>query len=53
MAQVQTDELNVPFSWPTEGVTRVPFRLFSDPEIHASSRSAFFGDRFGITFAWI
>ncbi|MBT5496927.1 MAG: Rieske 2Fe-2S domain-containing protein, partial [Alphaproteobacteria bacterium] len=42
MAQVQTDELNVPFSWPTEGVTRVPFRLFSDPEIHACEQERIF-----------
>ena len=42
MAQVQTDELNVPFSWPTEGVIRVPFRLFSDPEIYAYEQDRIF-----------
>ena len=28
------NDLSVPLVWPEEGVTRVPFRLFSDPEIY-------------------
>ena len=31
------DDLSEPFAWPEAGVTRIPYRLFSDPEIYALS----------------
>ena len=31
-----------PFSWPDEGVTRVPYRLFSDPEVYALEQERIF-----------
>ena len=35
-------DLSEPFYWPKEGVTRVPFRLFSDPEIYALEQKRIF-----------
>ena len=34
MVLTHANELSEPFSWPEPGVTRVPFRLFSDPDIY-------------------
>ena len=31
-----------PFQWPSEGVTRAPYRLFSDPDIYAAEQSRIF-----------
>ena len=35
-------ELSEQFSWPEPGVTRVPYRLFSDPEIYALEQQRIF-----------
>ncbi|NQV56627.1 MAG: Rieske 2Fe-2S domain-containing protein [Rhodospirillales bacterium] len=35
-------DLNEPLHWPEEGVTRIPFRLFSDPEIYALEQKKIF-----------
>ena len=32
-----------PFKWPDGGVTRVPFRLISDPDIYALEQEKIFG----------
>lgn len=34
--------LTEPFHWPSEGVTRAPYRLFSDPEIYALEQARIF-----------
>ncbi len=39
MAAVETNDT---FEWPEEGVTRIPFRLFSDPEIYAREQQRIF-----------
>ncbi|MBH67064.1 MAG: Rieske (2Fe-2S) protein [Rhodospirillaceae bacterium] len=31
-----------PFSWPTEGVTRIPFRIFSDPDVYKKEQELLF-----------
>ena len=36
------DGLSEPLVWPEEGVTRVPFRLFSDPEIYRIEQERIF-----------
>jgi anthranilate 1,2-dioxygenase large subunit len=35
-------ELSDPFQWPAEGVTRAPYRLFSDPEIYTLEQTRIF-----------
>ena len=35
-------QLTEPFRWPSEGVTRAPYRLFSDPEIYALEQARIF-----------
>ena len=42
MALDAPHELSEPFAWPAEGVSRVPFRLFSDPEIYALEQEKIF-----------
>ena len=42
MALSNIDRLSEPFAWPEEGVTRVPFRLFSDAEIYALEQERIF-----------
>ena len=52
VAVLQTDERSMkpmhhhpaapPFAWPAEGVTRVPFQLFSDPHIYACEQERIF-----------
>jgi phenylpropionate dioxygenase-like ring-hydroxylating dioxygenase large terminal subunit len=34
--------LSAPLDWPAEGVARVPFRVFSDPEIYAQEQERIF-----------
>ncbi len=41
MNQPQSEALP-PFAWPAEGVTRVPFRIFSDPAIYALEQERIF-----------
>jgi len=42
MGEVTTPQLSEPFNWPEEGITRVPFRLFSDREIFALEQERIF-----------
>lgn len=42
MATTHPVELSTPFKWPTTGVTRVPYRLYSDPEIYALEQQQIF-----------
>ena len=42
MVLATADQLSEPFHWPNAGVTRVPFRLFSDPEIYALEEERLF-----------
>jgi phenylpropionate dioxygenase-like ring-hydroxylating dioxygenase large terminal subunit len=40
--EIATRELSDPFHWPAEGVTRAPYRLFSDPEIYTLEQTRIF-----------
>ena len=42
MVLATAEELSNPFVWPDAGVTRVPYRLFSDPEIYALEQQRIF-----------
>ncbi|MGZ0188588.1 MAG: Rieske 2Fe-2S domain-containing protein, partial [Alphaproteobacteria bacterium] len=42
MALDAPHDLSEPFNWPEEGITRIPFRLFSDPEIYAMEQEKIF-----------
>ncbi len=42
MTETGTADLGAPFQWPKGGVTRIPFRLFSDPEIYALEQQRIF-----------
>ena len=42
MVLATAQDLSQPFAWPEEGVTRVPFRLFSDEEIYALEQERIF-----------
>ena len=35
MGVARSTQLSEPLQWPAEGVTRIPFRLFSDEEIYS------------------
>jgi anthranilate 1,2-dioxygenase large subunit len=36
------DRSAMPFDWPTEGVTRVPFQVFSDPAVYKMEQKKIF-----------
>ena len=42
MVSAQPAALNTPFVWPTTGVTRVPYRLYNDPDIYALEQQQIF-----------
>ena len=42
MTNTSAEKLSAPLAWPTEGVSRVPFRVFSDPEIYAMEQARIF-----------
>ncbi|MBT5264279.1 MAG: Rieske 2Fe-2S domain-containing protein [Rhodospirillaceae bacterium] len=42
MVLAAAEDLSDPFEWPDAGVTRVPYRLFSDPEIYALEQQRIF-----------
>ena len=42
MSAVENTDLNEPLSWPAGGVTRVPYRIYADPEIYALEQQKLF-----------
>ena len=42
MSLRNTEDLREPFVWPEAGVTRIPYRLFTDPEIYALEQQRIF-----------
>lgn len=42
MALDSTETLSPPFEWPEGGITRIPYRLFSDEEIYAQEQEKIF-----------
>ena len=42
MSEAGIANSNAPFDWPEGGVTRIPFRLFSDPEIYRLEQDRIF-----------
>ena len=42
MTLTTANELSESFQWPAQGVARVPYRLFSDPEIYALEQARIF-----------
>jgi phenylpropionate dioxygenase-like ring-hydroxylating dioxygenase large terminal subunit len=42
MSLSNTGDLREPFTWPEAGVTRIPYRLFTDPDIYAMEQERIF-----------
>jgi anthranilate 1,2-dioxygenase large subunit len=42
VAEMPAEQIRHQFQWPDEGVTRAPYRLFSDPEIYALEQDRIF-----------
>jgi len=42
MTLATAEDLSQPFAWPEAGVSQVPYRLFSDPEIYALEQQRIF-----------
>ena len=42
MGVAESTQLSEPLQWPAEGVTRIPYRLFSDEEIYSLEQERIF-----------